>query len=281
MTSFTKTLLTLAGCTLLAACGGGGGGDDGPRTVFTNQPLDSRVPGESTIAAAGVVQDPFSGRAANVQVVLGSLDRPTQELDLRELIENGEQIGENAWRSGSQTVTPVEDGAFASSNFAFLVPVNVTTDGDVAGTYIVGVVSRTQDLPSSGSATFRGPASVSTLLGGTGGASYAKASGDATITASFRNETVDLLVEDFSGDTMPFGSIEISDMQISNDSNATFASNGGSSYDIGSGDIVGENARLDAEGAFYGGDSNGPAEAGGAFLIKGDDGEVFGVFAGN
>lgn len=293
MTSLNNTFLTLVACTILSACGGGGGGDDGPRTVFTNQPLNSRVPGESTIAAAGIVQDPTDSggaRAVSVQVITGSLDRPTQDLDIGELIRNGERVADNTWRSDGAFIEPTTNPAFASSNFAFLVPVDVTqtpedptVDPAPAGNYIVGVAARTQDLPNSGSLTFSGPASVTQTLN-INGAEGGQDTGTAAITASFGSDnTVDVVIDRFENGTLSFDVLEINDLRISTSTIATFESTNGSSFNTGSDTVFEGGAELSASGALFGGDSNGPAEAGGAFLIKGNDnaGEVFGVFAGN
>lgn len=282
MTRPIKTLGTVTVFTLLAACGGGGGGD-GPRTIFTDQPLDSRVTGSSTIAAAGIVQSDPDGNPSGTQVLTGSLDRPTQELDIASLIADGAPNASGGWTSGD---TVISASSALTGDFDFLIPVTVSENG-LETSYVVGVVSRTQDLPESGSARFDGTAAITGLIdgGGSGSATAFSSQGDLEITANFGSTTlVDAVITGLSDTGMTFDQIDINGMVASAGANATFASTGATTIvfrDDGTPVTpIGADPTLSASGAFFGGDGNGPAEAGGAFVATGaDDSAIFGVFA--
>lgn len=273
---------------LLAGCGGGGG--DGPATVFNYQNFDSRVPGNSTIAAAGVTRSDASGLPEGTTVEIGTLDRQPQTLSIAGVIVDGIfQQTDGSWSAGGTTVSPSQLDVFANTNtYDFFLPVTVTDSAGLADNYIIGVVSRTQDLPTtSGSVDYTGQARVDGVLAGDGataGQSFGS-DGTLTLTADFAGGLVDVVISELNNAEAPFDTVRINNLAISSGTNATFERTGtgftsftddGSAYDPDFGGSTTESA----SGAFFGGNSGGPVEAGGVFSVNGANGStIFGIFA--
>ena len=272
---------------LLAACGGGGGG--GPETVFTYQTLESEVPGTSTIAAAGLTQSDPSGLPDGTEVQVGTLDRAPRTLSIAGVIVDGIfQQSDGSWSAGGTTVSPSELSVFANTGtYDFFLPVTVD-DGDFAGTYIVGVVSRTQDLPTTtGTVDYTGQARVEGILGSDGvspGNAFGS-DGDLTLTADFANGLVDVVIDELYENGMPFDTVRVDDLVISSGANATFERTGTGFTSFANGltpvdPDLGPSTTESASGAFFGGDPNGPVEAGGVFSVNGANGNtIYGIFA--
>lgn len=270
------------GCAALAlaalgACGGGGGG---PVTVFTYQTLDSNVPGDSELRALGFTRD-GDGNIISVDSRSGTLDREEDAINIAGLIVDDDGRTGDTWTDGTTTVAPSSISAF-NGVYDFVLPVEVT-DASGATTYLIGVASRFEDIPS-GNATYSGQSQVSGILGGGGsGASSFDASGNMTLTADFQNSLVDVVMGSLSGSGVPIDTVRLDNLAISNTGgDAAFADSGSSTFSLTNGgsavSLVGTGASLDAAGSFFGGDDDGPLEAGGTFVIEGDDGVVFGVF---
>ncbi len=271
---------------LMAACGGGGGGStgsttSGPSTIFTYQEFDSTVTGTSDMAAAGWTRSNPDAEPDGTQVVLGTLSRATQTLAIDGIISSvaQDEVTGN-WRSGTTTVSP--STLLASNDYDFLLPVEVTEDGGEANTYVIGVVSRTQDFPEAGlgDVRFTGQASVGGLLNST----LFESTGNLTITADYDNRLVDVLIEGLNENGIPFDTVEITNLGIATGADATFSSSNTSvfSFENSGGTYTpatGNNTTQSASVAFFGGDSRGPAEAGGAFSVNGDTGNIYGIFA--
>ncbi|MEJ8562151.1 hypothetical protein QTO30_13570 [Yoonia sp. GPGPB17] len=281
-----KTYSAMMVIGLLAACGGGGGG--GPQTVFTYQTFENRVPGTSTIAAAGLTRSAPSGLPDGTEVQVGTLDREPRTLSIAGVIVEGELQSNGTWLGSNGTiVSPSELAVFANTNYDFLLPVTVD-DGDFEGNYIVGVVSRTQDLPTdSGTVNYTGQARVDVILGGDGatpGDAFGS-DGELTLTADFANGLVDVVIDELNENGMPFDTVRIDDLVISSGANATFERTGTGFTSFASGltpvePALGPSTTESASGAFFGGDPNGPVEAGGVFSVNGANGNtIFGIFA--
>ncbi|NRB01090.1 MAG: hypothetical protein HRU32_14990 [Rhodobacteraceae bacterium] len=269
----------------LAACGGSGSDDlggGGPNTVFTYQTFDSTVPGDSNVRAVGLDRD-SGGLVVSVDNLAGLLSRQNQSLRIAGLIVDNDGISGNQWSDGSTTVTQINSAPF-TGQYDFFVPVTVNSGG-FATPYLIGVVSRAQDLPSGGTASFTGQSLVTAILSGagTGGSSF-EAMGEVTLTANFAANTVSAVMSSLTGSGATFDSVEIGNMVIQNSGgDAVFASGAGTTFAASNGggavDPIGTVSDIQATGAFFGGDAQGPLEAGGTFNVVGADGQVFGVFA--
>lgn len=288
MTFPTKTLGACAAIALLSACGGGGGG--GPQTVFTYQTLGSRVAGPSDVAAVGLEQG-AGGVATNTTIKVGTLDRQSRQLRINDILIDGVfDEAEKTWTDGTTFVA--ESGLFSTNGFQFLLPVTVsTTNGDGASPFIIGVVSRTQDLPASGTFTFGGNAQVSAILEG----QPDRAEGDGTLvlTSNFQTDRVNATISGLGGG-LPFDTVQLTGMTIgTTGTGATFS--GGTITFLNNTNVVTpilNGPQSSTSGAFFGGDTNGPSgvssgptEVGGAFTVIGSDSinninNIFGIFAG-
>ncbi len=277
-TTGRRGAVALALLTGLAACGGGG--DGGPQTVFTYQTFNSTVPGDSTVRAVGFDRD-SGGLVIDLENLRGTLTRDTDALDIAGLIVDANGRSGNTWSDGTTTVSPSNAAAFTGT-YDFLIPVTVTRGG-LSDTFLVGVATRHQDLPG-GSATFSGQSAVGGVLtGGGSGASGFEAVGDLTLSADFTSGLVDVVMESLSGAGVPFDKVTLSDLAILNGAgDAIFADAAGSGIEMTSGGVViqplGTIDDFAATGSFFGGDGNGPAEAGGTFYAEGPDGQIFGIF---
>lgn len=261
----------------LSACNGSG---DGPNTVFTYQPIDSTVSGDSTVRAVGVAQE--AGNSIVVKNMQGTLTRENQALEIAGLIVDTDGSSRGVWSDGTTTVAASGAPAF-SGVYDYVLPVEVTSGG-LTNTYLIGVATRHQDLPSSGSATFTGQSIVNGILtgGGTGSSSF-EASGDLSLTADFAAGVVDVVMENLAGTGAPIDEIAIGGLSIVNGGgDAIFAADSQSTIQFESGGTVvtpiGDPTSFDATGAFFGGDESGPLEAGGAFQVDGTGGGIFGIF---
>lgn len=282
MTFQLKTYGAFAAVALLAACGGGG---DGPKTVFTYQTFGSEVPGTSTIAAAGLTRPSVDEYPDGTAVEVGTLERGTiSVLNIAGIIASGAEGPDNVWTDGTTTVAKSD---ILVGNFDFLVPVTVTGGGG-AGTYIVGVVSRVEDLPTTTPGTFiySGTARVEGILdSGSATPNSFGSDGELTLSAKFEDSLVSLVIAQLNDAGMPFDTVTINDLAISTGANATFASNDGSTFAFANGSTpytpdFGASFNESASGAFYGGDAIAPSEAGGAFAVVGANGNtIYGIFA--
>lgn len=280
-----KTTALTAAASLLAACGGGGGTGSttsGPSTIFTYQVFASEVPGTSDIAAAGWTRSNPDAAPDGTEVLVGTLSRADQSLAIAGIIASVAQDPDTGnWVSGGTTVSP--STVLSSNQFTFLIPVTVTENAGSAGTYVIGVVSRTQDFPEVGGGTvsYTGPASVGGQLGS---AEPFESSGNLTITADFDSDLLDVAIDGLTQNSIPFSSVDITGLVIASGADATFASTGSTvfSFEGTSGTYVpptGAGTTQSASGAFFGGDNSGPLEAGGAFSVSGNTGNIYGIFA--
>ena len=285
MTNYSRHLGAAALISLLAACGGGG---DGPRTVFNYQTFDSTVPGQSRVAAVGLTRsdpDP-DGPADGTEVVLGTLDRAPQTLTVT--VDNAGAItgiydpNTEIWTDAGGA--KVYANTALTGNFQFTLPVIIEDSDGLNNTYVLGVIARTQDLPSTaGTTTYSGSAIVNGIFSSDGIEPPTKfdSSGDLDLEVSFSTDHVKAIISALSG--MPFDSIELTDLQISSGADATFAFDAGSiiTFRSGGGTVTPAIGAYttSANGAFFGGDQNGPVEAGGAFAVDGQTGNIYGIFA--
>ncbi|WP_019955934.1 hypothetical protein [Yoonia vestfoldensis] len=280
MTFPTKTFGACAAIALLSACGGGGGG--GPQTVFTYQTFgNSAVAGESTLAGVGIVQGE-GGVATNTVIEIGTLDRQSRQLTIGDVVIDGVfDENQRTWTDGTTFVS--ESRLFASDNFQFMIPVQVSgINGGSDAPYIIGVVSRTQDLPAGGTFIFAGRAQVSALLEGQEG--RADRTGNMTLTSNFQTDLVDVTISGLDGG-LSFDEVRLNGLNVTNtNGNATFS---GGTITFRNGTEVVQPIRNDprpsASGAFFGGDPSGPTEVGGVFTVIGENdiNNIFGIFAGN
>ena len=284
MITLSRTLGAITMAALLSACGGGGGG--GPRTEFNYQPFDSRVAGQSRIAAVGLVQDEGSGIPTSTRSVLGTLDRgQTSTLSINGVIVNGVEVSEQVWSDGNGNRVDLNNTLFRELDLQFSIPVDVSFASGLSGQHMVGVVSRSEDLPN-GSAVYFGAADIDAILRPTidSEEQFMNSSGSLTLTARFGTDHVDATITGLVG--MPFTSIELRNLEISSGSDALFGWDAGSTIvflnDGGTvTPLIGSDPNYAASGAFFGGDGNGPVEAGGVFAVDGEDGNIWGIFSAN
>ncbi|WP_322890712.1 MULTISPECIES: hypothetical protein [unclassified Yoonia] len=290
MTFPAKFFGACAAAALLAACGGGGGG--GPQTEFTSQQLDSRVPGESDIAAVGLLVD-TDGNPTDTSVAFGKLDRVARTLTIGNVVVTGNP-NNTVWDGDDYRVERIP----GFPNRAFLIPVTIADkitatnpDGGYETQYIIGVVSRTQDLPTGGTVIFDGTARIGGILAEP--SRIIDANGVMTLTARFAGDRgVDVNLTGLS--TGIFNRLEISNLEIVNSNgSATFQDSSATTIRYLNGNTVVSSpiagtVEQFVDGAFYGGLPNviGPIEVGGVFTIVGTDqngntvGNIYGIFEG-
>ena len=81
---------------------------DGPNTVFTYQPIDSTVSGDSTVRAVGVAQE--AGNSIVVKNMQGTLTRENQALEIAGLIVDTDGSSRGVWSDGTTTVAASRAG---------------------------------------------------------------------------------------------------------------------------------------------------------------------------
>ena len=285
MITLSRTLGAITMAALLSACGGGGGG--GPRTEFNYQPFDSTVAGQSRIAAVGLIRLDGDFGPEGSEVVTGTLQREDRTLTVT--LDGAGQItgvfdpDTERWKSSDTVVMAYAD---LSGNFDFFIPVQVAYGGlnGFSDPYVIGVVSRTEDLPSTGTFVFDGSAMVGANLSANTATtnSYSQSSGTLVLRGNFGSSHVNGTISGLAG--MPFTTVQLTDLQMSGGADATFALDSDSTitFSNGSGAVVpntGDGTTNYASGAFFGGDGSGPVEAGGVFAVVGEDGNIWGIFA--
>ncbi|MGV6839846.1 MAG: transferrin-binding protein-like solute binding protein [Planktomarina sp.] len=220
----------------------------------------------------------------------GALDQSTGTLTVSQ--------GPYAFVSNANAYTPtglISDSAGATllanagmgANYEYLVVYNGTfTDGgvnyDTVG--VLGPVTATADVRTSGTATYSGSANLSVVT--QNGFSRLYTDGTTSISVNFATSNADMTLNNFtitnrSGqatNSSEFDTLSINGMAISgsNMSGGTFAfTQSGQQVDI-----VGTNTSETVHGTFYGYDevNNIPDEVGGIVLVSGDTGQVTGVF---
>ena len=284
MTNYSKHIGAAAICGLLAACGGGGG-DDGPQTVFNYQTFDSTVPGESRVAAAGLTRTDPDGEYDGTEVVLGTLERASREITIS--VDHAGNIT-GVYNSNTQIWTDVSGGKVYANdaltgNFQFILPVIVEDSDGLDNSYILGVVSRTQDLPiTPGITTYSGSAIVRGNMSPDGSQPNQsfQSAGDLGLAVDFTSRELTATISELTG--MPFETVELRQLEISSGSDATFSLGGGSVVFLRDGSPytpeIGTILTTDADGAFFGIEEGSPAEAGGAFAVVGQTGNIYGIF---
>lgn len=286
---------------LLGACGGGGGGGDDsagtgggggsiPQTEYIYQPLDSGGDQDSEIRLIGIVgsgDDPSGTGSA-----IGNRSGRRDALRLGTFLNDTDgRDSKGIWNDANTRVAGIQSGSVLASIFDgqydFVIPVQVEgtnlRDNSVA---ILGVRTRGSDMPTNGSATFTGQGIVARNTNGSSGSfvNQTSSTGDVRLEANFGSRSVTLTMNDLnalgSSGEIGFDDLRISGMQIARGSDTfsggtlTTRDNGGS-YGRG---VTGANPDLDSRGGFFGGTSATPEEAGGTFVLTGDDGVVFGTF---
>lgn len=265
---------------LSAGCSGSGG-KEGPTSVFSYQTLDSRVPGTSLMRAIGFSRD-GDGNVTSPHSVHGTMVRESQAIDIAGVIVDSDGKSNDRWTSGTTTVAPNRIAHF-SGVYDYVAPFSVTSGG-YTGTYLIGVAARHDRLPTSGTAIYSGQSTVTGILtGGGAGASAFSATGDLSLTADFQAGTVRVALNQLSGTGTPFDKLTLDGLAISNDQgDAVFGMGAaGSVTATNNGTAVtpiGTVSTKQVAGSFYGGDNQGPVEAGGSFNLTGPQGQLFGVF---
>lgn len=296
MISIYVKALGLTGVCALAGCGGSGGGGGTmtppmmPAPGFTYQALDSSADVTSDLAGSAVRTN--GGNATlSVTSVTGTLKHDTGATTLNDgtfTLTDPDGAQNNVLSDGSGG-TSTRGALGFTGTYESVVDYRTTytqggTTFDSIG--VGGVVTRTQDMPSSGTATYTGEA-VGTLVTGTQG--FDLRSGTSTVTARFgsgTSGTVDVTMNGFtvrdqaSGATnnAPLDTVAVNGMTISGNgfSGGTLETSlNGSPVNV-----TGTNTSHLAQGNFFGFETgpSEPDEVGGSLLVRGDSGRVVTTF---
>ncbi|MXU66694.1 transferrin-binding protein-like solute binding protein [Oceanomicrobium pacificus] len=287
MTPRYRTLTAGAALLTLAACGGGGGGgSNGPNTVFQYQTFDSTVAGTSNVTAVGL--EPGTGGVPQAAARhTGTMDRTNKALNIAGLIIDSNGIQGDVWEGSGVTLVkanhPDLDGTYD-----YLVPVLASQNGG-STIYLVGVTTRSQDVPTRGSATYSGQAVVGYITdvnNGSGG-NAGSGGGNMTLTADFLNNNIDMVLSQLAMSGMTFNEVRINGLNIGNGAGggnrSQFSHGGGTTVALRGGeslaDVIGTTTSTQVRGTFYGGENGAPAEAGASFVVNGSDGVLYGIAA--
>jgi len=282
MTSLAKSTAVALALTGLAACGGGGGGGGGNTTPppdyvdFANTTLsvDSTLEGQLLITEPGAVE---------IRALDGSLRHDTRALtgltDGIRTLDDQDGDDSGTWTDGTLTLAPDGSVLTFAQFYSFIDP-----SGD-SGTVVIGVTIDAADVPTTnttgGGVTYSGEARIFGSADPGGAATPLSSTGTATVVVDFAGNDVSLTVDNLSSG-LPYDLLTITGMTIDAGDRSSF---GGGSLQLFDGmsdetaAILGTNITGDAQGDFFGQDSNdNPDEVGGVFAAEGDGGEIFGGF---
>lgn len=303
-TSSSSTTTTTTAVRAPHTTGGNNGGTD---KVY--EKLDSSAAKTSVLAASGVKVNVTGSlgtspeTTVSVNPSIGAMAHDSGALFLRDeeysFIDNDGPVSPGVYTDGKYKLTEGKianaSGDTATYDYVsayFMQPKTLVTPMFVQP-LVGGIVTKEGDMPTSGSATYTGGATVNIATD-----AYASVNNtdgkaenydaDATVTADFAAGTVDValtnLAKDSSDDVASLADIDeinITKMKIAGnrfayDSASTFETKADGSVV----DVTGANTTSDAMGHFFGYDAakNAPDEVGGVYLSKGDDAQVGGAF---
>lgn len=301
-----RSLAPLTLIALLSACGGGGGGggasggggggstggggSGGGAPVDPVDPVNPVTGGgpsylgfdssSSTVVAVRLVGVDRSGSTPTLRNAEGRRQGNTDGLSIDGLLDDADgRSSTDIWADGTTRIIATEDlttDPFVGVNGTYAIPVSVNENNSQGGAVrnysVVGVETRSGDMPSSGTASFEGRATVGQILSG----GFADVRGDARLDASFAGAgDVDVTVDNLPSG-LAYDEVRLRNMTISGATfeggTVTYRSGGSTVTPEGSG---GSDATV---GAFYGADGSAPLEAGGAWVTTGANGQIFGTF---
>ena len=262
--------------------GGGtdGGGTDGGTDTTTYETLSSTAEATSTLTGLTLRANGSDGTVEIVEVT-GSLTHNTGAVTVSDDLVMDETI----------SFASAADSGF-SGDYDYVAPYELTYTSagvtyDSAG--FGGIVTRVDDVPTTGMATYTGEAEAAILTFNTDSsvdADFELTGGDSVVEADFGASTLAVTMDGFtatpgddnSSSEAPIDAIEINDMVISENGfsgGALTTSLAGTNVDV-----TGSNATTSAAGHFFGYDSaeSIPAEVAGLFNSRGDGGLVLGAF---
>lgn len=288
---------TFLGCNalavMLAACGGGGGAD--PATA-EDPPARNGVPypfsasganGETETAIRGVaVRSDATNETIEITFPTGTKNNVTRATEVSDgdyLLVDGNGFDDAGRLTDGQStlsLRPAASNYTSLRTFEQIYTVNGVSYDSVG---VLGVATRPEDLPTEGSATYRGTSDLIIIAQGQGFSVAA----DSKVVASFsgsgsvnvtidRFVTTDLMTGDAS--TAPIDEIRVTGMSISDG-----GFSGGTIQTLQRDeaiDIIGADPSAVSEGVFFGYDAtlSQPDEVGGMILMTGRDGTVLGSF---
>ncbi len=261
----------------LSACGGGGGSDSGggssgnAYTAFSQRDITRT----STIGGHVVI----NGSSAEIRQIQASLSHNEGALtgftDGTNTLNDSDGDDAGTWTNGTITLQPSDA---QQGNYDYVALYNLVIDDGDGGPMIIGAITATSDIPTSGSATFSGEAFIDGSTTDSSGPSLTS-TGTATVNVDYSG-AVDLTITNVSG--VPYDTITVTGMSLNPSARNTFS--GGTlaimngSSDV-TGDLIGTAPTLDAQGSFFGADGSGdPDEVGGVFAVEGANGEAYGGF---
>ena len=274
-------------CLALSACGGT---TSGPPSGATYDPIGNILSGGGAGTAEGTVDligaslrtNGTSGKVDMV-TVSGEIDFDTGRVSIDDgtyaLIDADGGDSSGVITDGKATIaTKGALGLTGSYDFVFAIENNYTsgsTSYDSSG--FVGIETQIEDMPGSGTASFKGEA-VAVLTQGSSGANFTD--GASEFTADFKGKTVDVVMDGFTVSDLttglsasaPVDRIEITGMAISGNrfSDGTLKTTlGGSNVNL-----TGTVSTTSSEGAFFGYDdeTSAPDEIGVSVISTGADG---------
>lgn len=285
--------LTLAACVCagVSGCSGSGAGGDAD-TSSDYQTLASTEAITSTLGGTTIQTRGSATTISEVKEVSGSLRHDT---------------GRTVISDGTYTLTDsdgFDSNGLLTDGFSALISTPVqgfTGSYDYVRAYnqayvsnftayetqgVVGVVTQSSDIPTSGSATYNGEA-IAKITGTP--TSYDLNSGASTINVDFASATTSVTMTNFTATnkatgasaTAPIDTIAMTDMAISgNQFSGGTLSTTLATVDV---DLTGTNTSTSALGRFFGLNSAGsaPDEVGGVVYSGGDSGSVSAIFIGD
>lgn len=276
--SIYKFCLILVCTTSLVASGGGSGGGDGGYQAFNSTADVTSILGGQTLQTNGT-----NGQVL-ISNVTGTLKHKSGALSIK---NGGYTLDDNDGFDANNIATDGKSSlVFQPSNdFKYVVyfEQNFTRDNvnyDVEG--VMGVTTKADDIPNSGSAHFAGNASA-VVISTAGG--FDLTNGNSSIDANFATGKVNVELNNFtisnhtgSNNAAPIDSIKVSDMTISGNKFS-----GGTLETFKSGttvNVTGANSVSGKTGNFFGYNTttSTPAEAAGVLTQYGDDGSVSAKF---
>lgn len=302
ISSITRVLCAITFAALLTGCSGGSSSSSGtdpidpptrrdPPPEDPSHPTGNVGPCCATLDSNKAVVSPFGGVGIRtgsdgslvVSQNYGTLTHDTGAINYNDEIytlldANGFQQG--VANDGADGTLEISRSQF-SDEYDYLIPTvfSYTENGErYTTTGFAGIVTDSNDMPTTGGAVYVGEAAGSMIASGD---YFELNGGTSTLTASFETGLVNATFDSFDPTGAPIDSVQIVDMTISG---STFSEGAVITSMDGVGvDVTGSNTISNTEGMFFGwDDGNGiPDELAGSSVSKGDDGFLLMNFTGD
>lgn len=270
---------------MLAACVGGASDPVDPEVSYPYSEAHSNGEAQNTLGGVAIRSNGSNGKL-EIVTLSGTMDHDTRATFVSDgtydLLDSNGFDGAAKLTDGQSslslrpfapnyTASRIFDQSYSANDVAF----------DSVG--VLGVVTRPTDLPTNGSATYRGESEVLIVTESAG----FSLKGQSTVVANFTEfGSVDVTMNSFAATNLMTGSTTSAPIDTITVSNMVISSNrisGGTIatlQDDTSVSLTGSNTTTASEGIFFGFDPahSGPDEVGGMILVQGDDGIVIGNF---